>query len=188
MKTVANLFATSYARLGSDHQQDRQFISLERLAPEEDSYCTFVKRVESLAQNEYWIAREKNILMLLKRVPHVTRLRKEEERTEDSYQTIKTKDAGISLAHWLRMTPRLASDDTSIKHPLAHVQSFLQFANYSLLALKEIHHAGVIHAQLRPDNICIPYQPHPYTFDTPLYLNFNKICLKEFRFLSHRRM
>lgn len=182
MKTVANLFATSYARLGSDHQQDRQFISLERFAPEEDGYCTFVKRVESIAQNEYWIAREKNILMLLKRVPHVARLRKEEEKTQDSYQTVKTKDAGISLAHWLRTKPRLANDNTVIKHPLIHVQSFLQFARYSLIALKELHQAGVIHAQLRPDNICIPYQPHAYTFDTPLHLHFNKLSLIDFMF------
>lgn len=182
MKTVANLFATSYARLGSDHQQDRQFISLERLAPEEDNYCTFVKRVESIAQNEYWIAREKNILMLLKRVPYVARLRKEEEKTDDSYQTVKTKDAGLSLAHWLRTKPRLANDNTVIKHPLIHVQSFLQFARYSLIALKEIHQAGVIHAQLRPDNICIPYQPHAYTFDTPLQLHFHKLSLIDFMF------
>lgn len=182
MKTVANLFATSYARLGSDHQQDRQFISLERLAPEEDSYCTFVKRVESIAQNEYWIAREKNILMLLKRVPHVARLRKEGEKSDDSYQSVKTKDAGISLAHWLRTKPRLASDNSAIKHPLIHVQTFLQFARYSLIALREIHQAGVIHAQLRPDNICIPYQPHPYTFDTPLQLHFHKLSLIDFMF------
>ena len=98
MKTVANLFAQTYARLGADQQQDRHFISLERLAPEEDNYCSFVKRVEGLAQNEYWVAREKNILMLLKRIPAVVRLRKE-EKNGDSYQTIKTKDAGISL--WL---------------------------------------------------------------------------------------
>lgn len=184
MKTVANLFATSYERLESDHQQDRQFIRLERLAPEEDSYCTYVKRVDSLAQNEYWIAREKNILMLLKRVPHVARLRKEkeDEKTDDAYQTIKIKDAGISLAHWLGTKPKLASNNHELKHPLVYVQSFLQFARYSLIALKEIHQAGVIHAQLRPDNICIPYKPHPYTFDTPLHLNFNKLCLIDFMF------
>lgn len=182
MKTVANLFATSYARLGTDSQQDRQFISLERLAPEEDSYCTFVKRVESLAQNEYWIAREKNILMLLKRIPHVARLRKEEDKTGDSYQTIKTKDAGISLAHWLRTRPQLTLDNSAIRHPLMPAQSFLQLAKYSLTALKEIHQVGVIHAQLRPDNICIPYQPHPYTFDTPLSLDFSKLTLIDFMF------
>ena len=94
MKTVANLFSTAYTRLGADHQQDRHFMTIERLSPEEDGYCTYVKSVEGLAQNEYWIAREKNILMLLKKTPHIVRLRREEEKTDNSYQTVKTKDSG----------------------------------------------------------------------------------------------
>ncbi|MCP5175380.1 MAG: SEL1-like repeat protein [Moraxellaceae bacterium] len=181
MKTVANLFAQTYAKLGSDHQKDRHFMSLERLAPDEDPYCTFVKRVESVAQNEYWIAREKNILMLLKRTPHVVRLRKEEKNNE-SYQTIKTKDAGISLAHWLRTKPRLADSDTTLNHPFVHAHSFLQLAKGALNALKEIHEAGVIHSQLRPDNLCIPYNPYPYHFDTSLNLDYSKITLIDFMF------
>ncbi len=181
MKTVANLFAQTYAQLGSDHQKDRHFMSLERLAPDEDPHCTFVKRVESVAQNEYWIAREKNILMLLKRTPHVARLRKEEKNNE-SYQTIKTKDAGISLAHWLRTKPRLADSDTTLNHPFVHAHSFLQLAKGALNALKEIHEAGVIHSQLRPDNICIPYNPYPYHFDTTLSLDYSKVTLIDFMF------
>ncbi len=181
MKTVANLFAQTYARLGADQQQDRHFISLERLAPEEDNYCSFVKRVEGLAQNEYWVAREKNILMLLKRIPAVVRLRKE-EKNGDSYQTIKTKDAGISLAHWLHTKPRLVGTDDTVGHPFVHALSFLQLARGILVALKEIHHAGVIHGQLRPDNICIPYHPYPYDFDSPLTLDFNNVCLIDFMF------
>lgn len=181
MKTVANLFAQTYARLGSDHQQDRHFIGLERLAPDEDNYCSFVKHVEGLAQNEYWIAREKNILMLLKRTPYVVRLRKE-EKTNDSYQTIKTKDAGISLAHWLRTKPRLADSNETLKHPFAHAQSFLQLARGAMAALKEIHEAGVIHSQLRPDNLCIPYTPYPYQFDTALNLDYGNVTLIDFMF------
>ena len=181
MKTVANLFAQTYARLGSDHQQDRHFIGLERFAPDEDNYCSFVKRVEGLAQNEYWVAREKNILMLLKRTPYVVRLRKE-EKTNDSYQTIKTKDAGISLAHWLRTKPRLADSNATLKHPFVQAQSFLQLAYGALAALKEIHEAGVIHSQLRPDNLCIPYAPYPYQFDTSLNLDYSNVTLIDFMF------
>jgi TPR repeat protein/serine/threonine protein kinase len=181
MKTVANLFAQTYARLGSDHQQDRHFIGLERFAPDEDNYCSFVKRVEGLAQNEYWVAREKNILMLLKRTPYVVRLRKE-EKTNDSYQTIKTKDAGISLAHWLRTKPRLADSNATLKHPFVQAQSFLQLAYGALAALKEIHEAGVIHSQLRPDNVCIPYAPYPYQFDTSLNLDYSNVTLIDFMF------
>jgi len=181
MKTVANLFAQTYARLGSDQQQDRHFIGLERLAPEEDNYCSFVKRVEGLAQNEYWVAREKNILMLLKRTPAVVRLRKE-EKNGDSYQTIKTKDAGISLAYWLRTKPRLVGTDETVTHPFSHALSFLQLTRGILVALKEIHNAGVIHGHLRPDNICIPYYPYPYDFDSPLTLNYDNICLIDFMF------
>lgn len=181
MKTVANLFAQTYARLGSDSQKDRDFITLERLAPDEDGYCSFVKRVESLAPNEYWIAREKNILMLLKRTPHVVRLRKE-EKNNTSYQIIKTKDVGISLAHWLRTKPRLANSNETIKHPFIHAQAFLQLAKGVLTALKEIHEAGVVHSQLRPDNLCISYSPYPYQFDTSLNINYSNVTLIDFMF------
>lgn len=181
MKTVANLFAQTYARLGSDSQKDRDFITLERLAPDEDGYCSFVKRVESVAPHEYWIAREKNILMLLKRTPHVVRLRKE-EKNNTSYQIIKTKDAGISLAHWLRTKPRLANSNETIKHPFIHVHAFLQLAKGALTALKEIHEAGVVHSQLRPDNLCIAYSPYPYQFDTALSINYSNVTLIDFMF------
>lgn len=185
MKTVANLFAQTYVQLGSDHQSERHFVRLARLMPEEDSHCTFVKRVEGLAQHEYWIAREKNILMLLKRTPHVVRLRKE-EKTDDSYQTIKTKEAGISLAYWLRTKPRLANSEVPLQHPFVHAHSFLQLAKSGLTALKDIHEAGVIHSQLRADNICIPYHPHPYQFDAALNIDINNLTLIDFMFaVSH---
>ena len=182
MKTVANLFSTAYTRLGADHQKDRHFMTIERLSPDEDGYGTYVKSVEGLAQNEYWIAREKNILMLLKKTPHVVRLRKEEEKTNNSYQTVKTKDAGISLAHWLRTKPTLVATQQTLKHPLEPVGAFLNFTKYCLIALKGLHQTGVIHANLRPDNICIPYAPRPYEFDTELKLDYEGLTLIDFMF------
>jgi len=182
MKTVANLFSTAYTRLGADHQQDRHFMTIERLSPEEDGYCTYVKSVEGLAQNEYWIAREKNILMLLKKTPHIVRLRKEEEKTDNSYQTVKTKDSGISLAHWLRTKPTLAASQKTLKHPFEAVGSFLNLTKFCLIALKGMHQMGVVHANLRPDNICIPYAPYPYEFDTELKLDYEGLTLIDFMF------
>ena len=182
MKTVANLFSTAYTRLGADHQQDRHFMTIERLSPEEDGYCTYVKSVEGLAQNEYWIAREKNILMLLKKTPHIVRLRREEEKTDNSYQTVKTKDSGISLAHWLRTKPTLAASQTTLKHPFEAVGSFLNLSKFCLIALKGMHQMGVVHANLRPDNICIPYAPYPYEFDTELKLDYEGLTLIDFMF------
>jgi hypothetical protein len=182
MKTVANLFSTAYTRLGADHQKDRHFMTIERLSPDEDGYGTYVKSVEGLAQNEYWIAREKNILMLLKKTPHVVRLRKEEEKTNNSYQTVKTKDAGISLAHWLRTKPTLAATQQTLKHPLEPAGAFLNLTKYCLIALKGIHQVGVIHANLRADNICIPYAPRPYEFDTEVKLDYEGLTLIDFMF------
>jgi serine/threonine protein kinase len=182
MKTVANLFSTAYTRLGADHQQDRHFMTIERLSPEEDGYCTYVKSVEGLAQNEYWIAREKNILMLLKKTPHIVRLRREEEKSDNSYQTVKTKDSGISLAHWLRTKPTLAASQKTLKHPFEAVGSFLNLSKFCLIALKGMHQMGVVHANLRPDNICIPYAPYPYEFDTELKLDYEGLTLIDFMF------
>lgn len=182
MKTVANLFSNAYTRLGADNQKDRHFMTIERLSPDEDGYGTYVKSVEGLAQNEYWIAREKNILMLLKKTPHIVRLRKEEEKTNNSYQTVKTKDAGISLAHWLRTKPTLVATQETLKHPLEPAGAFLNLTKYCLIALKGLHQAGVIHANLRADNICIPYAPRPYEFDTEVKLDYEGLTLIDFMF------
>ncbi len=182
MKTVANLFATTHAVLGADQQKDRHFITIERYPPDDDGFCSFVKSVEGLAQNEYWIAREKNILMLLKKTPYVVRLRKEEEKTESSYQTVKTKDAGITLAHWLRTKPTIEAYHQPLKHPFENVGAFLSLAKHCILALKNIHQAGVIHANLRPDNICIPYAPCPYEFNTELKIDYENLALIDFMF------
>lgn len=186
MKTVANLFATTHTALGVDHQQDRHFITIERFPPDDDHCCTFVKRVAGLAQNEYWIAREKNILMLLKKTPHVVRLRKEEEKNDSSYQTIKTRDAGISVAHWLRSRPVSAPGAPVRKHPFEEVGAFLMLAKYCLQALKGIHQMGVIHTNLRPDNICVPYKPYPYEFNGGVTLDYENLALIDFMFaISH---
>jgi len=182
MKTVANLFATTHAVLGADNQEDRHFVAIERTPPEEDNVCSFVKRVEGLAQHEYWIAREKNILMLLKKTPHMVRLRKEEEKTNSSYQTVKTKDAGVSLAQWLRSKPLLEGSTHALKHPFEQVGAFLKLTKFCLLALKNLHQAGVIHTNLRADNICIPYSPYPYQFDTSLTVDYANLTLIDFMF------
>ena len=182
MKTVANLFATTHTALGIDQQQDRHFVSIERFPPNEDHLCTFVKRVEGLAQNEYWVAREKNILMLLKKTPYVVRLRKEEDKNESSYQTVKTLDAGISLAYWLRTKP-LAQDGTqALRHPFGMAGCFLTLAKHCVLALKHIHQMGVIHANLRLDNICVPYTPYPYEFNGGIKLDYENLALIDFMF------
>ncbi|PTQ90141.1 Sel1-like repeat-containing protein kinase family protein [Agitococcus lubricus] len=186
MKTVANLFANTHTVLGADQQKDRHFITIERLAIDEDGKCTFMKSVEGLAQNEYWIAREKNILMLLKKTPHIVRLRKEEEKTETSYQTVKTRDAGLSLAQWLCAKPLHIDGQVPLKHPFYPVVNFLLLAKYAITALKHIHQMGVIHAHLRPDNICIPYLPTPYHFDSDLQLDIENLALIDFMFaISH---
>lgn len=182
MKTVANLFATTHTVLGMDHQKDRHFVTIERFPPDEDGYCTFIKSVEGLAQNEYWVAREKNILMLLKKTPYVVRLRKEEEKNDTSYQTVKTRDAGISLAHWLRTKPQVQAEHQPLNHPFEMVGCFLALAKHCMQALKNIHQMGVIHANLRLDNICVPYAPYPYEFSGSIKLDYENLALIDFMF------
>ncbi len=184
MKTVADLFATTGAEFGQDPQSDRHFLLVTRLpADNPESGCTYVKSVTpGMLQNEYWVAREKNLLMLLKKLPQVARLRKDDDNGETGYHTVRTRDAGISLNFWMQMKPVLAKTGESLPHPFATVNAFLQLARAALTALKGIHKENIVHANIRPDNLCLPYTPFPYAFGEAILPDYANLTLIDFMF------
>lgn len=184
MKTVADLFANSHVVLGKTVQSDRHFVHVERLPGDTpDAPCTWVKSVEpGQLQNEYWVAREKNLLMLLKKLPQVARLRKDEDAGDSAYHTVRTRDAGITLENWLKMKPQHIASGHSLEHPFAQVGSFLRLTRGLLTALKALHREGIIHANIDAANICLPYHPAPFRFDSGIRPDYANLCLIDFMF------
>ncbi|RZU47372.1 Sel1 repeat-containing protein [Fluviicoccus keumensis] len=184
MKTVADLFANDHVVLGKVAPVDRHFVHVEKMpAEDEETACTWIKSVEpGQLQNEYWVAREKNLLLLLKKLPQVVHLRKDDDNSDSSYHTVRTRDAGVTLDAWLKMKPQHIASGRTLEHPFAHVGAFLRLARGLLTALKSIHREGVIHAHLDGTNICLPYAPFPFRFDTGIRPDFANVCLIDFMF------
>lgn len=184
MKTVADLFANNHVILGKTAPVDRHFVHVEKWPGDSpDGSCTWVKSVEpGQLQNEYWVAREKNLLLLLKKLPQVVHLRKDGDNSENTHHTVNTRDAGIPLESWLKMKPQHLASGQTLDHPFAHIGAFLRLARGLITALKSIHREGVIHANLDPSNICLPYQPFPFRFDDGIRPDHANISLIDFMF------
>ncbi|MDO8331352.1 MAG: hypothetical protein Q7T36_12885 [Fluviicoccus sp.] len=184
MKTVADLFANNHVILGKTAPVDRHFVHVEKWPGDSpDGSCTWVKSVEpGQLQNEYWVAREKNLLLLLKKLPQVVHLRKDGDNSENTHHTVNTRDAGIPLESWLKMKPQHLASRQTLEHPFAHIGAFLRLARGLITALKSIHREGVIHANLDPSNICLPYQPFPFRFDDGIRPDHANISLIDFMF------
>lgn len=184
MKTVADLFANTPVVLGKTGQTDRHFVHVEKTPGDTpDGAATWIKSVEpGQLQNEYWVAREKNLLLLLKKLPQVARLRKDDDNSDTAFHTVRTRDAGIPLDAWLKLKPQHIASGRTLEHPFAHVGAFLRLARGILTALKAIHREGVVHANLDASNICLPYHPFPFDFETGLRPEYPQVCLIDFMF------
>ncbi|HEX5277231.1 MAG TPA: hypothetical protein VFW42_06145 [Fluviicoccus sp.] len=184
MKTVADLFANNHVVLGKTAPSDRHFVHVEKMPSADDgAACTWVKSVEpGQLQNEYWVAREKNLLLLLKKLPQVVHLRKDDENGDSAFHTVRTRDAGLTLDTWLKLKPQHIASGSSLEHPFAHVGAFLRLTRGLLTALKSIHREGVVHANIDSGNICLPYEPFPFRFDGGIRPDYANICLIDFMF------
>lgn len=184
MKTVADLFANHHVVLGKTAPSDRHFVHVEKMPSADDgAACTWVKSVEpGQLQNEYWVAREKNLLLLLKKLPQVVHLRKDDENGDSAFHTVRTRDAGLTLDTWLKLKPQHVASGRTLEHPFAHVGAFLRLTRGLLTALKSIHREGVVHANIDCGNICLPYEPFPFRFDGGIRPDYANICLIDFMF------
>ncbi|HEX5360342.1 MAG TPA: hypothetical protein VFW49_04530 [Fluviicoccus sp.] len=184
MKTVADLFANHHVVLGKTAPSDRHFVHVEKMPSADDgSACIWVKSVEpGQLQNEYWVAREKNLLLLLKKLPQVVHLRKDDENSDSAFHTVRTRDAGLTLDTWLKLKPQHIASGRTLEHPFAHVGAFLRLTRGLLTALKSIHREGVVHANIDSGNLCLPYEPFPFRFDGGIRPDYTNICLIDFMF------
>ena len=160
-------------------------------AGEGSTQCTYRKlfKPEGLRAADYWLARENQFLLefAAKGLKHVVELA-EIKRVSDGQHTplptlVATFDAGVTIEDWLRVRPRYANGE-SYAHPFKQAGMFLALARACLQALQEVHSHGIVHCDVKPDNICLPYAPYPYQREPghALRIDFERIRLIDFAF------
>lgn len=133
----------------------------------------------------YWAERENFFLReFLKKqgeFTHVVQARHLISENEAAKQVL-TYDAGITVADWLRVRARYA-DTATLSHPFQRPDAFLRLIRACLVALKQIHTHRIVHCDIKEDNICIPYAPHPFPDEErEIHLEFGNLRLIDFAF------
>jgi serine/threonine protein kinase len=130
-----------------------------------------------------WSDRENRFLSLFHggSLRHVVQMHKLEAATPGAVSSVDTHDAGLTIEEWLTVAPRYG-DGTSFNHVFRRGEDFLRLMRACLTALKEIHDFGVVHCDIKQDNICLPPAPRPYRHGEPLKADFADIRLIDFSF------
>ena len=97
---------------------------------------------------------------------------------------VQTYDAGITVDQWGTLLQVTRSGETyrQIFEDCAH---WWALAHHCLAALDEIHALGLVHLDIKGDNICIPYAPadfDPYAPSNRLRPQFAHLALIDFAF------
>jgi hypothetical protein len=76
----------------------------------------------------------------------------------DKVAQVQTYDAGITVDHWATLLP-VRRAGQSLDHVFQDCAHWWALARHSLIALDAIHAIGLVHLDLKADNICIPFEP-----------------------------
>lgn len=167
--------------------RDLPHVRVTRHAPCDGKPCEYRKtfKAEGLRDANYWTQRENDFLLDFRKLRHTVQL---SSFTQDPnghntpvFEAVATYDAGITIEDWLRVKPKYAKGET-YAHPFKHTGIFLSLIRACLIALKEIHTHRLVHCDIKPDNICLPYSPYPYQPGKPIRIDFDHIRLIDFAF------
>src|SRR5271165_1626986 len=143
------LFATEVFDAGHKIIVDFPHVRVERLDTEPVLFSKVFKQFAGLeGQNydyRYWAEREnfflREFLKKKKEFLHVVQPRHLISENEAARQVL-TCDAGITVANWLKVRPRLA-DGQTLSHPFQRPRAWLELVRACLVALREIHQHGI---------------------------------------------
>lgn len=130
---------------------------------------------------DIWRDREQRFLNLFdgSGLKHVVQVRAYDRDHQAVY--LRTMDAGLTIEEWLGVGGRYA-DGTPFKHPFLRGEDFLRLLRACLDALRDIHALGVVHCDIKEDNICLPYVPQPYRAGELIRPDLDSIRLIDFSF------
>ena len=168
---------------------DRAHVRVERLDTNPVLFSKVFKEFEDRSGQKYdyryWSEREnfflREFLKKKNEFTHVVQARHLISENEAAKQVL-TCDAGVTVANWLRVKARY-SDTGTLSNPFQRSDAFLQLLRACLVALKQIHEHRIVHCDIKEDNICIPYAPHPFAGGRRrIRLDFGQLKLIDFAF------
>jgi serine/threonine protein kinase/TPR repeat protein len=181
--------ASAVFDLGRKTIVDCAHVRVERLETYPVLFSKVFKEFEDRTGHKYdyryWAERENFFLReFLKRqneFTHVVQARHLISENEAAKQVL-TRDAGITIADWLRVKPRYA-DTATLSHPFQRSDAFLRMLRACLIALQQIHGQRIVHCDIKEDNICIPFAPQPFAGGgRPIHLEYQNLKLIDFAF------
>lgn len=175
--------------LGDAVIRDLPHVRVTRHAPQAGRACEYRKvfKAEGLGGAAYWIQRENDFLLdfTVKKLRHTVELAAFAQggagRQTPVVELVATRDAGVTVEDWLRVQPRY-ENGVVWPHPFQHAGLFLQLLRACLVALREIHQLGIVHCDIKEDNICLPYEPCPCAPGQPVRIDFGRVKLIDFAF------
>jgi len=168
---------------------DRAHVRVERLDTQPVLFSKVFKEFEDPKGQKYdyryWSEREnfflREFLKKQNEFTHVVQARHLISENEAAKQVL-TCDAGVTVANWLRVKARYP-DTATLSNPFQRADAFLHLLRACLVALKQIHQHRIVHCDIKEDNICIPYAPHPFQGGgRRIRLEFGQLKLIDFAF------
>jgi hypothetical protein len=138
------------------------------------------------ADFRHWTEREGNVLARLVGlgVAPVPCIEPFDRGAEGRLEQVRTYDAGVTVEHWATRLP-VQRDGTPLRHVFEDCAHWWALARHCLMALEALHYAQVVHLDLKPDNLCIPFDPAEFDPAVPgatLALRFEELALIDFAF------
>jgi len=157
----------------------------EAVAPGERRRYTKRFLATSDADFGQWTEREWRILARLighgiHCVPNVVQF---DGGAQGGIRLVQTYDAGVTVDQWATLLP-VSRDGASYRHIFEDCAHWWSLAHCCLAALDEIHSLGLVHLDIKGDNICIPYGPPSFDPDAgeALFPIFQRLALIDFAF------
>jgi hypothetical protein len=96
---------------------------------------------------------------------------------------VQTYDAGVTVDQWATLLP-VSRGGVFYRHVFEDCAHWWSLAHCCLAALDEIHSLGLVHLDIKGDNICVPYGPPSFDPDAgdAIYPIFQRLALIDFAF------
>lgn len=94
--------------------------------------------------------------------------------------SIVTVDAGVDLDKWFRVRVQLIQNNRTYPTIFNHPSVLLRFTRSVMVALESIHRHGIVHCDIKADQICIPFEQQEIEDGVMVTPYFDKISLIDF--------